>query len=157
MEIRQALDTDAAELARIFNHTIETSTASWWAEPVSVSQREEWLDTHVAFVAVEGGEILGFAGFAQWQENSGFRYTAEDSIFLDPKAVGRGIGSELLRTVITEARARGFRKMVAAIDSQNEASIALHTKFGFEQVGLLPAVGRKWEQDLDLTLWLLAL
>ncbi|WP_244310997.1 GNAT family N-acetyltransferase [Corynebacterium hindlerae] len=47
--------------------------------------------------------------------------------------------------------------MVAAIDSQNEPSIALHTKFGFEQVGLLPAVGRKWEQDLDLTLWLLAL
>ncbi|MEJ5998919.1 GNAT family N-acetyltransferase [Corynebacterium sp. H130] len=154
MIIRQALESDAPEMAEIFNHAIETSVASWLPEPVPVSNRVDWIRTHTAFVAELDGRVVGFAGYGPWRDSPAYRFTVEDSIYISPAAAGKGVGSALMSTLIDAAKQAHLRRMVASIEAENEASIALHRKFGFEFVGTMPGVGEKWERELDLSLWL---
>ncbi|QGU01295.1 N-acyltransferase YncA [Corynebacterium kalinowskii] len=154
MHIRQALESDAAAIARIFNHAIETGIASWLPEPVSVSNRLNWIRTHAAFVAEEDGVVLGFAGFGPWKTSPAYRFTVEDSVYIGPEAAGKGVGFALMSTLIDVARSDGYRRMVASIEAGNEASIALHRKCGFEPIGIMPGVGEKWGRELDLSVWM---
>lgn len=154
MLIRQALESDAAVMAEIFNHAIETSLSCWLPEPVPVSNRLDWLRTHTAFVAEIDSSVVGFAGFGPWRDSPAYRFTVENSVYISPDVVGQGVGFALMSTLIDAARTANFRRMVAAIEAGNLASIALHRKCGFEPVGVLPGVGEKWGQELDLALWL---
>lgn len=96
------------------------------------------------------GTVQGFAYAAPFRHRSAYRYTVEDSIYIDPAAVGRGLGRALLGALITRCTALGYRQMVAVIgDSANEASIRLHAGLGFCHAGTLVAVGFKFGRWVD--------
>ena len=100
-------------------------------------------------VAVENG-LRGFASFGDFRPWPGYALSVEHSVYMEEPARGRGIGSALLQRLIDEARARGKHTMIGGIDAENLASITLHAKFGFTEVGRLREVARKFGNWLDL-------
>ena len=101
-------------------------------------------------VAEEAGRVLGYAYAAPYRARSAYRFTIENSIYLDPAATGRGVGGLLLAALIEACRAWGGRQVLAVIgDSGNAASIALHARAGFRHVGTFHAVGFKFGRWVD--------
>lgn len=104
-------------------------------------------------VAERGGEVVGYAYATRYRPRSAYRYTAEDSVYVDPAAIGGGIGRTLLTRVLELSAASGYREMIAVIgDSANTASIGLHRALGFSHVGTLTRVGFKFGRWLDSVL-----
>jgi len=102
------------------------------------------------FIAVSEGEVRGFCYLAPYRPRHAYRYTLEDSIYIDPQFRQRGVGSRLLRHAIAWAGEAGYRQLIANIgDSENHASVALHCAAGFERVGTLTSVGFKHGRWLD--------
>ncbi|MBB4284800.1 GNAT family N-acetyltransferase [Roseospira goensis] len=91
------------------------------------------------------GRLLGYAYAGPFRARPAYRHTVEDSVYVDPAAAGRGVGTTLLRAVIDRCAAADVRQMVAVITTPgSEASEALHRRLGFETIGVLPGVGRKF-------------
>ena len=110
------------------------------------------------FVAVLDGQIAGYAYAGPYRPRPAYRFTVENSVYLDPPFHGRGIGLKLMRRLISACEARSFRQMIAVIgDSANAASIGVHTKCGFEMIGTHRNVGFKFGRWLDTVMMQLAL
>jgi L-amino acid N-acyltransferase YncA len=102
--------------------------------------------------------VVGYAYAGPYRARPAYRFSVENSIYLDPAAQGKRIGTQLLQVLITESEKRGYRLMVAVIgDSANAASIGVHTRAGFEMVGTLENVGLKFGRWLDTVLMQLPL
>lgn len=159
--VRPARSGDVEAVRAIRNHAIEHSTALWTQTPQSLVEAEAWLAVHVerssAFVAEVEGEVAGFAVYGPWRELDGYRHTVEDSVYVRDGRHGLGIGSALLRALVTAAREAGHHVVIAGIEAENVPSIRLHERFGFQCVGVIPEVGTKFGRWLDLTLMRLAL
>jgi L-amino acid N-acyltransferase YncA len=106
------------------------------------------------YLAAEaGGIVLGYAYAAPYRTRSAYRFTLEDSVYLNPDATGFGIGRKLLSALIGACEYRGYRRMIAVIgDSAHRPSIRLHERLGFTHAGLLPAVGFKFGRWVDSVL-----
>jgi phosphinothricin acetyltransferase len=91
-------------------------------------------------VAAIGGEVVGYAYVVLFRKRPAYRYTVKHSIYVHHERVGRGIGRLLIQALIDACAAAGFRQMIGYIDAENTASLALHERFGFARVGLLPGV-----------------
>lgn len=156
--LRDALRDDLPRLQAIYSHHVETGTASFELEPpdrAEFTRRYEILkQAGMPYLVAEcGGEILGYAYAGPYRPRPGYRFSVEDSVYVAPEGVGRGLGSLLLRRLIAECEAAGFRKMVAIIgDSANVGSIALHARHGFVVAGCLRSVGFKHGKWLDSVL-----
>ena len=125
-------------------------TASYDYEPPPVAAMRDKIRRIGAagwpfIVADADGAAVGYAYATQFRDRAAYRYTAENSIYVDPGWTRRGIGRALLEALIERAAAHGFRNMVAVIGGAEPASAALHAACGFEEVGRLKAVG--WKQD----------
>lgn len=105
-----------------------------------------------SFLAEEGGRLLGFASYDQFRPNDGYRHTMEHTIMLAPEARGRGAGRALMEAIEAHSRAAGQHAMVGAITADNHDSIGFHAAIGYEVVGRMPQVGRKFDRWLDLVL-----
>jgi phosphinothricin acetyltransferase len=104
-------------------------------------------------VAVHGGRAVGYAYAGPYRPRAAYGDTVENSVYLHPDTIGRGIGRLLLEVLVAECEARGFREMVAVVgDSGNMASIRLHERLGFRMVGVLRSVGYKRGRWLDTVL-----
>jgi len=102
------------------------------------------------FVAVLDGRVVGYAYAGAYRPRPAYRFTVENSIYLQPAIHRRGIGLKLLQRLIVESEARGYRQMIAVIgDSANAGSIGVHIKTGFAMVGTHPNVGFKFGRWLD--------
>jgi phosphinothricin acetyltransferase len=157
MIIRPAVDADLDAILAIHNDAIRHSTALWTDEVVLRSDREEWLETRTAagdavLVAIEDEQVAGYAAYAPWRAKYGYRNTVEDSVYIAETFQARGFGRALLVTLIEHARDAGHHVMLADIESGNAASIALHEKLGFVEVGRLREIGTKFDRWLDLTI-----
>ena len=104
----------------------------------------------MVLVAELEGYIVGFCYASQFRPREGCWFTVEDSIYVRPDCTGHGVGKMLLAELISEFQARGCHSMVACICGENPCSVALHASLGFQQVGLLPEAGNKFEQWLRL-------
>jgi phosphinothricin acetyltransferase len=93
--------------------------------------------------------VVGYAYATQFRDRAAYRFTSENSIYVHPEWMGRGIGKALLQALLQEAAACGFRTMVAVVGGGEPASVGLHAACGFEEVGRLHAVGWKKERWLD--------
>jgi len=160
-KIRPAAADDAEAIRAIRNDVIEHSTAMWTTKLLTAQDGQTWMAENLArrsvFVAEAAGEVVGFANWSPWRPKDGYRYTVEDSVYLVAGHQGRGVGAELLRTLIAGAPESGAHVMMAAIEATNAASIALHARHGFELVGTAREVGTKFGRWLDLTMMSLAL
>lgn len=155
VRIRPAVRTDAGAISAIYNHYVLTSTCTFHETAEAVVDRERWLeehtDSHVVLVAEEAdGAIVGWASLSRFHPRPAFRFTVEDSVYLREDRRGRGLGGKLLTELLVHAAKSGVRTVVAAISADQEASIVLHRRFGFVEVGRLRAVGFKFGKWLDL-------
>jgi L-amino acid N-acyltransferase YncA len=156
--VRKAEERDIPAITAIYNEAVVNTVAVWNNDVVDEANRLTWLAEHrrpgtVALVAVDGEDrALGYATYGGFRAYDGFRDTVENSIYVDSGRRAGGVGTALMRELIDRARADGKHVMVAAIESGNEASLRLHAKVGFEQVGVLPEVGTKFGRRLGMTL-----
>lgn len=159
--MRPACAGDAEAVRAIRNDAIERSTALWTRTPQTSAEGAAWLAAHLergsAFVAEAAGEVAGFAVYGPWRELDGYRHTVEDSVYVREDRHGLGIGSALLGSVVTAARAAGHHVLIADIEARNTASIRLHERLGFHHVGTAREVGTKFGRWLDLTIMRLPL
>ncbi|GAA2341065.1 L-methionine sulfoximine N-acetyltransferase [Streptomyces kunmingensis] len=159
--VRPALSRDLDAVLAIRNHAIEHGTALWTDTPQTREEGAAWLGAHLgrgsAYVAERGGEVVGFGVYGPWKDYSGFRHTVENSVYVADGHHGNGIGSTLLGTLVTSARAAGLHVMIAGIEAGNAASVRLHERHGFEHAGTVREVGTKFGRWLDLTLMRLQL
>jgi len=156
--VRDAAERDVPGIAAIYAHHVRTGLATFEVVPPDDAEmarrRAKVLASELPyFVAEDGGRIVGYAYAAPYRTRAGYRYTVEDSIYVDPAAVGRGVGRRLLERLIEACAACGCRQMVAVIgDTGNLASIGLHESCGFARVGTLPSVGFKFGRWVDSVL-----
>ncbi|MGU3411656.1 N-acetyltransferase family protein [Microbacterium sp. M1A1_1b] len=138
------------------------STAIWQDEPNPRAWFDAWLserqrDGWPVVVAEVDGQVAGYASYAQWRPNAGYRLTVEHSVYVLPEFRGRGVATVLMGALVGQARAEGRHVMMAGICSSNTVSIALHERLGFTTVAVVPEVGRKFGRWLDLTMMRLPL
>jgi len=155
IEIRIAKEEDLPAMLEIYNHVILNTTAVYDYEPHTLEMRKQWFDTKKeqgfpVFVAEEEGTIAGFSSIGTFRAWAAYKYTVENSIYVKSDCRGKGIGRLLLKPLIEAAKDLKLHAIVAGIDASNETSIALHKKFGFEEVARFKEVGWKFERWLDL-------
>lgn len=125
VNIRPAVEKDAAEITDIYNHAVQNSTAIWNDNTVDIANRIKWLSDRQSagfpvLVAVDEDDIaLGYASYGDWRPWDGYRYTVEHSVYVHNAAQGKGLGLALMRSLITHATAQGKHVMVAGIESEN--------------------------------------
>jgi phosphinothricin acetyltransferase len=152
--LRPARREDCPAISTIYNHYVEHDTCTYQTEPESLPERLAWFDrhgpAHPVFVAEGDGQVIGWASLSPYNIRHGYRMTVEDSIYLDPRWRGQGLGTVLLQRLIESARACGHRTIIAAISADQPASVALHARAGFAPVGRLTQVGHKFGAWLDV-------
>ena len=153
--VRRATEADLGDIQRIYNEAIRTGTATWDEAPWTMEQRVAWFAGHDAsqpiLVAQISSKFAGFAYLSLMSQKSGWRFTREDTIYIEPAFHGAGVGRTLLTALLDEARALGLRLIVASVTWDNAASIALHRSLGFEVMGTLHNAGYKFGRWMDTT------
>jgi L-amino acid N-acyltransferase YncA len=153
--VRDAAEGDVPAIHGIYAHHVEHGSGSFELAPPDVDEmarrRAEIVDRGMPYlVAVEDGRVLGFAYASPYRPRAAYRHTVEDSVYVAPDAIGRGVGTALLAALIDTCTRLGFRQMVAVIgDSANLGSIRLHEKAGFAHAGTLRSVGHKFGRWVD--------
>jgi L-amino acid N-acyltransferase YncA len=153
--IRAAGDGDIAAITRIYAHAVRNGTATFEIEPpdeAEMARRQKALlaDNYPYVVAERSGVVAGYAYASHFHTRPAYRWSIEDSIYVDPQFHGQGLGRLLITRLVADAEARGFRQMIAVIgDSANAASIALHAAADFRLIGTLKSVGFKHGRWLD--------
>jgi L-amino acid N-acyltransferase YncA len=153
--IRPAEPGDIAAITRIYADAVNNGTATFEIEPPDQAEmarrQQSLLAGNYPYVAAErSGVVAGYAYASHFHTRPAYRWSIEDSIYVDPKFRGQGLGRLLITRLLADAQARGFRQMIAVIgDSANASSIALHAALGFRLVGTLRSVGFKHGRWLD--------
>ncbi|WP_280923596.1 N-acetyltransferase family protein [Rhodococcus sp. PvR099] len=162
MLIRDADHHDLPGILEIHNEAVLNTTAIWDEETVDVEDRREWLEArrragYPVLVAESDGRVAGYASYGVWRAKTGYRYTVENSVYVHVDHHRKGIASQLMAELIERAKAGSVHVMVASIESSNTTSIALHERFGFRTVAVMPEVGMKFGRWLDMTFMQLTL
>src|SRR4029453_6018950 len=161
-DIRAAKPADAESVAVIYNYYVKDTVVTFEEEPVAptgMSRRIEEIQTASLpwLVAERQGVVVGYAYAMKWRPRWGYRFSPEVTVYLAPAQVGRGIGSLLYAPLLTSLRERQFHAAMGGIALPNDASIALHEKFGFKKVAHFDQVGFKFNRWIDVGYWQLIL
>jgi L-amino acid N-acyltransferase YncA len=152
--IRPAIEADLAAINDIYNHYVLHSTCTYQEEPEPLDGRRQWYkhhdDKHPVIVAEQNGVVVGWGSLSAYHARSAYRRTVENSVYVHHQYQRRGIGSLLLQELIVRARSLGHHSIIAGIDAEQNASVALHRRFHFEKVGCLKQVGFKFNRWLDV-------
>jgi phosphinothricin acetyltransferase len=154
--IRDGALADLPALTDILNHYIVHTPINFDVEPYRVEARREWFDEHAAkgkyrlVVAEDAGQVVGYATTSRWRPKAAYGTTVESSVYCRQDACGRGIGSALYRALFDAIKDEDVHMIVAGATMPNAASAALHERFGFTEVGVFKAVGRKFDRFWDV-------
>lgn len=155
LKIRAAGPEDLRAITAIYDHAVRTGTATFELDPPDLSEMTRryraLIESNSPYlVAVSDRRIAGYAYAGSYRPRPAYRFTVEDSIYLAPEFQRRGTGAALLKELIVQSEARGYRQMIAVIgDSANAGSIAVHVRSGFSLIGIHPSVGFKFGRWLD--------
>ncbi|MGX1306112.1 L-amino acid N-acyltransferase YncA [Amorphus suaedae] len=155
MIVRDATEDDLPGIVEIYNDAVRTTTSIWNGTPVDLENRRAWLNERQAagfpvLVAVEDDAVLAYATYGPFRPHEGYRHTAENSIYVQHDARGRGIGRTIMLPLIARARQAGMHVLIGAVEAENTASLRLHASLGFTEGGRLAEVGTKFGRWLDL-------
>jgi phosphinothricin acetyltransferase len=158
---------DLPELTRIYNYYVQNTHITFDLTPFAVDERREWFGhyadhgRHRLLVAVDGdadgdvdGDIvLGYATSGRFRDKAAYDPSVETTVYCAVEAVGRGVGSALYEALFAELATEDAHRAFAGVALPNDASLALHRRFGFEEIGTFREVGRKFGKWWHVT-WL---
>ena len=155
--IRRAEIADAEGIRSIYNQAVTETTHTFDLVPRTLQDQQEWIahrqGSLAAIVAVgDSGVILGFASLSRYKDRPAYSTTVENSVYVATHAHRQGVGSALMEALIQVATDHGYHSIMARIADAQDASITLHTKHGFELVGVEREVGRKFGRWLNVAL-----
>jgi phosphinothricin acetyltransferase len=162
-EIRAATEADLPAITKIYEHAVLYGTATFELTAPDLAEMTRRFKSLVDggfpyLVGAFDGIVAGYAYAGPYRPRPAYRFTVENSIYLDPAYHRRGLGLKLLRRLIEECEPRGYRQMIAVIgDSANAGSIGVHTVCGFQMIGTHPDVGLKFGRWLDTVMMQLPL
>jgi phosphinothricin acetyltransferase len=154
--IRPAKLEDLDRIAQIYNEAVQTTVATFDTEPRTIEAQRVWFENHgpkhPLLVAESDGVIWGWASLSKWSDRRAYADTAEISLYVKEEVRGRGIGRKLLEAIDGEGEKVGLHTVIARIAEGNPVSIYLHESLGFEHIGIMREVGRKFGKLLDVYL-----
>ena len=158
LSIRPVTVADAGAVVDIYNHYVNQTVITFEEEAVSADEMARRIQEVGAaglpwLIATSGAEILGYAYANKWKARSAYRFAVEITVYLDPRQSRRGIGSRLYDQLIPLLGARGIRTLIGVIALPNQASVALHEKFGLEKAAHFKEVGWKFNRWIDVGYW----
>ena len=158
-EIRDVSEVDLPDIREIYNHYVANSTVTFDETPMTLrtlrSKYAQAKKSHLPFIVAvsPSGQVLGYAYVFPWKTKAAYRFTVENSIYLGPAATGKGLGKALMAELIDRSKKAGLKEIVAVIaDKGADASIRLHEKFGFKEIGHMGRVGFKFDRWLGTVL-----
>lgn len=159
MEIRTGKLADVSSITDIFNYYIEHSNARFEESPLSLDNRLKWFSQfkpdsrHQIYVAIDSGKLIGFACSQPYRAMAAFDETVEVTVYLAPFIQGKGVGSKLYEKLFGAIQAHGVHRVLSGVALPNEASIALHKRFGFREVGVFNEYAKKNGEYIS-SMWL---
>lgn len=150
--IRAAKPEDVPALNAIYGHYVDSCTCTWEESDTALFTREglaRRASIYPVLVAEVDGRIRGWASLSPYNTRSGWRYVAENSVFIDHRQHGKGLGKALLTALIDKAKASPIRKVIARISGDQLPSLGLHRALGYREVGRLREAGYKSGKWLD--------
>jgi phosphinothricin acetyltransferase len=161
MILRAATPADAAALSVLYAPYVADSVVSFETEPPDSAEMRRRIegggDLYPWLLAEEGGEVLGYAYASAFRPRAAYRFAVETTVYCRQPGKRSGIGTRLYRTLLAIVRDQGFTEAIGAISLPNPASVGLHEKLGFRQVGTYVRVGFKLGEWHDVGLWQCAL
>lgn len=155
--IRSVTVEDARDIAAIYNHYIENTTATFEDDQVTLREMQHRIESHPKgfpwLVSEMVGTVTGYAYAAPWHKRSAYRYSVETTVYVDPGQLRRGVGLRLYGALIDELKRRQVHSAVAVIALPNKASVRLHERLGFKKAGRLDAIGYKFDHWVDVGYW----
>jgi phosphinothricin acetyltransferase len=152
--IRLARECDLETINVIYNHYVDHSTCTYQETTEPIESRQAWFarhgSRHPITVAEIDGHVVGWGALSPFHPRSAYRFTVENSVYVDHRRHRAGIGDAILADLIARARAIGHRTIIALIDAGQEPSLAIHAKHGFVKVAHLEQVGYKFDRWLDV-------
>jgi len=154
--IRAATSDDVQRITEIYNHYVRTSQATFDIVPATLEQRREWFGhysttgPHRVLVAEEGSVVLGFSSSSPFRPRAAYNTSIETSVYVDPEHARRGIGAMLYARLFEDLKGEDIHRAYAGIALPNDASVALHERFGFTRIGVYTEVGRKFDRYWDV-------
>ena len=155
LEIRPATAADLPAITEIYDHAVRYGTATFELTPPDLAEMARRFAVlrdggYPYLAAASDGRVIGYAYAGAYRPRPAYRFTVENSIYLQPAIHRRGIGLQLLQQLIAASEARGYRQMIAVIgDSANAGSIGVHARCGFQMIGTHQSVGFKFGRWLD--------
>jgi phosphinothricin acetyltransferase len=155
--IEDASEHDLPEIVAIVNEVIAVSTAIFSETPVTLEQQRAWLGARrekgfPVLVARDGDAVAAFASYGEFRPWPGYSTTVEHSVHVAAPFRRKGLGRALVGRLVDHARASELHVMVAGIDADNAASLALHEQLGFTEVGRMREIAHKFDRWVDLVL-----
>lgn len=156
--IRAATTADCEAVAAIYNHYVMKTIVTFEEEPVAPAEIAGRLQEVASasmpwLVAEQSGDVVGYAYSNQWKGRHGYRFSAEITVYISPDHSRRGLGSALYDHLFPLLMARGIHAVMGGIALPNEASVALHERFGLEKVAHFREVGFKFDRWIDVGYW----
>lgn len=158
--IRRAQREDIPALLAIYNHYVVHTPITFDLEPHSPEQRHAWLNGFAAtgryqcFVAAEDGQAIGWASSSRFRERAAYETSVETGVYVVPGAQRRGLGRLLYSTLFEALKGEDVHRAYGGVTQPNDASNGLHLAMGFERVGILPEIGRKFGRYWDVVIYL---
>jgi phosphinothricin acetyltransferase len=158
--IRAGREEDLVALTRIYNHFVKNTHVTFDLEPFTVDARREWFGhyattgRHRLLVAeAAGSEVVGYATSGRFRDKPAYAPSVETTVYCAPQAIGLGVGSALYAALFEALQDEDVHRAYAGVALPNQASLALHRRFGFTEIGTFREVGRKFDKWWDVT-WL---
>jgi len=154
LKIRKAKLVDLGGITEIYNEAIHETTATFDTTPKTLEEQKAWFaehdKKHPILVAEQNGLVVGWASLSRWSDRCAYSDTAEVSLYVKKELRGKGIGKTLLEALIEAGQKGGLHTVIARITEGNEPSMGLFKQEGFEVVGVMREVGRKFGKLLDV-------
>ena len=156
--IRQADRSDAASIASIYNHYVAETVVTFDEQPISSEEMARRIEEVQAaslpwLVAEHDDRVVGYAYAAPWKRRAAYRFSVEITVYLDPNHFGRKLGTKLYNELFAILRNTQAHAVIGGIALPNDASVALHEKFGMHKVAVFKEVGFKFNRWIDVGYW----
>src|SRR6266852_3835412 len=154
--VRPAVEEDLGKLNDIYNRYAVETHFTFDYEPMTMEDRREWFShydrtgRYRVVVGVSEGLVIGYASSSRFRTKPGYETSVETSVYITPDAVGRGIGTRLYEELFKQLQNEDVHRAYAGIALPNQASIALHERFGFKRVAHFTEQGRKFDRYWDV-------